>query len=209
MRLLLGYDYNQLATDIYRVILSLNLNNITLVGFSVGGAIVTRYMAMYKGYGVSKLCLWSAAVPSFTKNIHNPYNFTKEEINKLLVDAYTDRPKLNEYFGSIFFAKEHSIALSNWFQRISDDASSVGQIRTLISLRDEDVFGDLKYIQVPTGIFHGKKDKICSYELSKIQKQNIRFSKLYTFEESGHGAFYDELQEFNNKFIEFLQDKNG
>lgn len=202
-----GYQYNQLAADIYSVIMALNLRDIILVGFSVGGAIAVKYMAMYKGYGVSKLCLWSAAAPSFTKTINNPYGMTKEDVNKLLVQCYTDRPKLNEYFGTIFFAKEHSEPLKNWFQRMSDSASSIGQIRVLMSLRDEDVFEDLKHINVPTGIFHGKLDKICPYEFSKIQKENIRLSKLYTFEKSGHGAFYDELEDFNNKFLGFIQDR--
>ena len=201
-----GYTYNQLATDIYSVIMGLNLKDVILVGFSMGGAIAVRYMSMYRGYAVSKLCLWSSAVPSYAKTINNPYGSSKEDANKLLMQAYTDRPKLNEYFGSIFFAKEHSAPIKNWFQRMSDDASSIGQIRTLMSLRDEDVFEDLKYIAVPTGIFHGKEDKICPYEYSKIQKDNIRFSKLYTFENAGHGAFYDDLEEFNNKFIGFLQE---
>ncbi|MCL2354671.1 MAG: alpha/beta hydrolase [Oscillospiraceae bacterium] len=168
----LGYDYDQLATDLYEVIVALNLNNIILAGFSVGGAIVTRYMRKYNGHGVSKLCLLSAAVPSFTKNTNNPYAaFTKEEINKLLMDIYKDRPKLNEYFGSLFFAQEHSKPLTNWFGRIADSASSSGQIGVLISLRDEILFEDMKHIHVPTGIFHGKLDKICPYELSRNTKR--------------------------------------
>lgn len=206
MKRLIGYDYNQLATDLYCVVTSIGLYNFTLVGFSMGGAIVTRYMAIYNGYGVSKLCLWDAAVPSYCKTYHNPYGSTKEEVNQLLKQGYMDRPKLNEYFGSIFFAKEHSIPLKNWFQRMSDSASSVGQLSALKSLRDEDVFQDMQYINVPTGIFHGKKDKICPYPFSKIQKDNIQYAKVFTFEEGGHGSFYDELEKFTKEFTNFLQE---
>ena len=39
-----------------------------------------------------------------------------------------------------------------------------------------------------------------------IQKEHIRNSKVYTFEKGGHGAFYDELEEFNRRFIEFLEE---
>ena len=51
-----GYNYNQFATDLYYVIYALNLWDFDLLGFSMGGAIVTRYMKMYQGYGVRKLC---------------------------------------------------------------------------------------------------------------------------------------------------------
>jgi len=202
-----GYDYNMLATDVYSVILSLNLQNIILVGFSVGGAIATRYMSLYRGYGVSKLALWSAAVPGFTKTENNPYGMTKDQADKLIMQAYIDRPKLNEYFGSIFFAQQHSKPLKDWFQRMSDSASSIGEIKVLMSLKNEDLYEDLNYIYVPTGIFHGKLDKICPYELSNIQRNHIRNSKLYTYERSGHGAFYDELEKFNKDFVGFLEGK--
>lgn len=201
-----GYNYNQLATDLYCVITQLDLRDITLVGFSMGGAIVTRYMSMYKSYGVSKLCYWDAAVPSYSKTIHNPYGKTKEDTDKFIRLGYKNRPELNKYFGSIFFAQQHTQAIKDWFQQMSNSASSIGQMQTLKSLRDEDVFSDLAYIYVPTGIFHGKQDKICSYEMAKIQKENIQYSKLYTFEKSGHGAFYDELELFNKTFIHFLED---
>jgi len=199
-----GYSYNQLADDLYNIIYALELKDIYLVGFSMGGAIVTRYMALHKGYGVSKICLWDAAVPSYLKTARNPYGHTKGEANDLLEQIYKDRPKLNQYFGSIFFAKPHSEPLKSWFQRMSDDAGSVAQINTLISLRDEDVFDDMRLINVPTGIFHGKLDKICPYPMAKIQNENIKNSKLYTYENSGHGAFYDELQKYNEDFIAFL-----
>lgn len=200
-----GYHYNQLATDVYMVISSLKLQNITLVGFSMGGAIAVRYMCKFKGHGVSKLALWDAAAPSYTRTENNPYGVTIENANHLIALGYKDRPALNAYFGSIFFAKEHSKPLTNWFQRMSDSASPVSQMNTLKSLRDEDVFKDLRAIKVPTGIFHGKLDKVCAYEMSDIQLEQIKHAKRYTFAHSGHGAFYDELEAFNRCFCDFLQ----
>ena len=202
-----GYDYASLASDVYCVVERLGLRNFILVGFSMGGAIAVKYMNLYQGYGVSKLCLWSAAVPSFARTPNNPYGMNKDQANKLIAQAYIDRPKLNEYFGSIFFAKPHSKAIKDWFQRMSDNSGSIAQIRTLESLRDEDVFEDMKKINVPTGIFHGRLDKICPYELSNIQRNHIKFSKLYTFEKGGHGTFFDELEKFNKNFIEYIEEK--
>lgn len=202
-----GYDYEQLATDLYYIVYALDLKDFTLVGFSMGGAIAVKYMGMYNEEGVSKLCLWDAAVPSYSKTIQNPYGQSIEDTNRLIQLGYNDRPYLNEYFGSIFFAKQHSKPFMNWIQRISDGASGVGEMQCLISLRNENVFDDLKYITVPTGIFHGKEDKICPFGMSNIMKDNIKNSRVYAFENAGHGAFYDVKDEFNQKFIEFLEMK--
>lgn len=199
-----GYSYDQFATDLYYVIYTLNLSNFVLLGFSMGGAIAVRYMHLFTGYGVCKLCLLDAAVPSYCKTIHNPYGQTIEDTNELIHKGFQDRPSLNEYFGSIFFAQEHSKPFMNWLQRISDDASSLGEMQSLLSLRDEDCFYDLPYIQVPTGIFHGKEDKICPFEMTEIMHQNINCSKLFPLEQAGYGAFYDDKNEFNRLLLKFL-----
>ena len=65
-----GYDYNRMADDLLMVIQALRLQNITLVGHSMAGAISIRYMARHNGYGVSKLVLVDAAAPTgFTRKL--------------------------------------------------------------------------------------------------------------------------------------------
>lgn len=199
-----GYNYNQFSTDLYCTIYSLNLSNFDLLGFSMGGAIVTRYMQLYGGYGVRKLCLCDAAVPSYCKSINNPYGQTIESTNKLINLGYNDRPALNEYFGSIFFYNQHSTAFKDWMQNLNNSASGLGEMSCLIALRDEDVFNDLKHIHVQTGIFHGKEDKICPFGMAIIMHDNIRNSTIFPFEKAGHGAFYDAKDSFNKTLIEFL-----
>ncbi len=199
-----GYNYNQFATDLYCVIYSLNLTNFDLLGFSMGGAIVTRYMQLYRGYGVRKLCLCDAAVPSYCKSINNPYGQSIESTNKLINLGYNDRPALNEYFGSIFFYKQHSNPFKNWMQNLNNSASGLGEMSSLIALKNENVFNDLKHIHVQTGIFHGKEDKICPFEMAKIMNNSINNSIIFAFEKAGHGAFYDAKDRFNKKLVEFL-----
>lgn len=202
-----GYNYNQFATDLYHVICSLNLCNFDLLGFSMGGAIVTRYIKKYNGYKVRKLCLLDAAVPSYCKSYSNPYGQSIEDTNKLISLGLNDRPALNEYFGSIFFYNEPSKAFKEWFQNLNNSASGLGEINSLIALRDENVFDDLKYINVPTGIFHGKEDKICPYNMAEIMNKNIRGSTLYSFEKAGHGAFYEVKDKVNECLIQFLNNR--
>lgn len=199
-----GYNYNQFAADLYNIICSLNLSDFALLGFSMGGAIVARYMKLYQGYGVKKLCLCDAAVPSYCKSHQNPYGQTVNDTNKLIRLGFNDRPALNEYFGSIFFYKEHSKPFKDWFQNLNNSASGIGEMQSLIALRDENVFEDLKNIYVKTGIFHGKEDKICPFGMAKIMKNTIRHSILFPFDNAGHGAFYDDKDVFNNTLIRFL-----
>ncbi|MCI8518675.1 MAG: alpha/beta hydrolase [Clostridia bacterium] len=201
-----GYNYNQFATDLYYVIYMLNLWDFDLLGFSMGGAIVTRYMRRYQGYGVKRLCLLDAAVPSYSKSYYNPYGQSLEDTNNLIKLGFNDRPALNEYFGSIFFYKEQSKPFKEWFQGLNNSASGLGEMNSLIALRDEDLFNDLRYINVPTGIFHGKEDKICSFKMAEIMNKNIGNSRLYLFEKAGHGAFYEVKDSVNKDLIQFLKD---
>ena len=83
-----GYDYNQLATDLFSIIHQMNLYNFALLGFSMGGAIVTRYMCLYQGYGVSKLCLLDAAVPTYCQSPQNPYGQSVQDTDKLIQPRY-------------------------------------------------------------------------------------------------------------------------
>lgn len=199
-----GYNYNQFATDLYHVIYSLNLCNFDLLGFSMGGAIVTKYMKLYKGYGVRKLCLLDAAVPSYCKTLSNPYGQSIENTNKLIKLGIKDRPALNEYFGSIFFHKEQSKPFKDWFQNLNNSASGLGEINSLLALRDENLFNDLKYINVQTGIFHAKEDKICPFGMAELMHKHIKSSTLYTFEDAGHGAFYEAKDKVNKALLQFL-----
>ena len=111
---------------------------------------------------------------------------------------------LNEDFKNLV-EERISNSFKMWFQNLSNSASGIGEMQSLIALRDEDVFDSLKCINVPTGIFHGKEDKICPFPMAKIMKDNIRFSSLFSFENAGHGAFYDDKDSFNRCLIKFLE----
>ena len=59
-------------------------------------------------------------------------------------------------------------------------------------------------MKVPTVIIHGEKDQVVSNELAMIQHRYIRNSKMYQLENSGHGIMYDELERFNQIFLNSL-----
>ena len=199
-----GYSYNRLSDDIRVIMESLNLQNATLVGHSMGGAISIRYMARHAGCRVSKLALLGAAAPSFTRRTDYPYGMTKENVDQLIRETYKDRPQVLADFGKLFFASKVTPSFMNWFQGLGLEAAGHSTIKTLVSLRDEDMRLDVQAIRVPTGIFHGVLDKICPFQFATILNSQIKGSELYRFENSGHGIFYDELELFNKSFLHFL-----
>jgi non-heme chloroperoxidase len=199
-----GYNYDRLADDIRVVVDALHLQNFTLVGHSVGGAISIRYMARHNGYGVSKLALIAAAAPSFTIRPDFPYGLPKEAVTNMIQDTYNDRPKMLQGFGDIFFFQYVTGPFSDWFFHLGLQAAGWSTAALAASLRDESLFSDLGNIRVPTLILHGIHDKICPFPLALAQKEGIKNSKLVPFENSGHGLFWEERDKCNNELIQFI-----
>lgn len=199
------YSFDRMAKDVYEIISALCLKDITLVGFSMGGAIALRYMNLYRGYEVRQLILLAAAAPSWTQRPGYPYGFTRQYVDELIERVCTDRPKVAyEFSHDQLFASPQSKAAKDWFGDIALSASGIGTLKAAISLRDEDGRRDLAAVRVPTVIIHGAKDIVVSNDLVRIQHRGIRGSKLYTLENSGHGIIYDELDKFNRIFIDVI-----
>jgi pimeloyl-ACP methyl ester carboxylesterase len=72
-----------------------------------------------------------------------------------------------------------------------------------IALRGTDLRSDLPNIKIPTVIMHGKKDKICSFDLAGQMNAGIANSYIVSFEKSGHSLFLEETSKFNAELIKF------
>lgn len=200
-----GYDYETMASDVHMVVYGLGLKDFTLVGFSMGGAIAVRYAADYKEDGLKKLVLAGAAAPIFTQRSDYPYGMTTDEVDALIEDTRADRPKMLEGFGEIFFEKEHSKPMQNWFHHLALVASSHGTIASAKALRDEDLRDALPKVDVETLIIHGVHDKICPFEFAEQMEQGIPNARIERFEESGHGTVIDEREKFNDTLLQFVK----
>lgn len=199
-----GYSYDRLADDVYQVMRTINVSKMTLAGFSMGGPIAIKYLTRHNSFKVNKLALMAAAAPSFTKRDGFPYGMTVSAVNDLIARIYRDRPQAVADFGMNFFAKRPSANFVDWFNIMSYSAPGFSTIKTAESLRDSDLRACLPQITVPTGIFHGVLDKICPFEFGLEMNREIPNSKLYRFEQSGHGLFYDEMELFNKQLAEFM-----
>jgi len=199
------YNYDIHASDIKSILNKLEITDAVLVGFSMGGAIAIRFAASDSGSHVSKLALVGAAAPIWTQRKNFPYNLPKSAVNDLIELNYTDRPQLLADFAKIFSATETSLneGIGNWLNGICLSASSYATAQCLIALRDTDLRSDLAKITIPTVIMHGKKDKICSFDLAGQMKAGIKNSYIVPFENSGHSIFLEEIQKLNSELIKF------
>nr|WP_170312389.1 alpha/beta hydrolase [Paenibacillus sacheonensis] len=200
-----GFTYNRMSDDIRIVVEALGLQNATLVGFSMGGAVSIRYMTRHAGRRMRGLVLAAAAAPSMTRHPGYPHGKPAAEYDSLLQGLRTDRPKTTADFGAGFFHNPVSEPFRDWFNGLGFEASSQGAIHGMEALRDEDLRGDLALIRVPTTILHGKLDMIVPFELGKLQQQGIKNSVLIPFEESSHGLFYDEREKFDRELLKALK----
>lgn len=202
------YNYDIHASDIKKVLIKLDLKDVVLGGFSMGGSIAIRFVSLYDGYYVSKLALFGAAAPIWTQRKDFPYNLSTSAVDDLIKLNHIDRPKLLSDFAKIFSATENSLneGIASWLNGICLSASSYAMTQCLIALRDTDLRNDLAKIKIPTVIMHGKKDKICSFDLAGQMKAGISDSRIVAFENSGHSLFLEEHDKFNNELIKFAKD---
>jgi non-heme chloroperoxidase len=200
-----AYNYDVHVTDIKKVLDILGIKNAVLGGFSMGGSIAVRYAAGDNGTHISKLALFGAAAPIWTQRDDFPYNLPQSAVDDLIKLNYNDRPKLLSDFAKIFSATETSLneGIGSWLNGICLSASSYATAQCLIALRDTDLRSDLVKIKIPTVIMHGKKDKICSFDLAGQMKAGIGGSHIIAFEKSGHSLFLEETAKFNKELIKF------
>ena len=201
------YNYDIFATDIKCVLSTLEINDAVLVGFSMGGSIAIRYISTYYGAHVSKLVLCGAAAPLWTQRPDFKYNLPKSAVDELIELNDKDRPQLLSNFAKIFSATETSLSvgIGSWLNGIGLSASSYATAQCLMALRDTDLRPDMEKITIPTLIMHGKKDKICSFDLAEQMKAGIKNSHIVAFEKSGHSLFLEETDKFNSELMKFAK----
>ncbi|KPU42406.1 arylesterase [Oxobacter pfennigii] len=202
-----GYGYDRLSDDLRSVIEALKLNEATLLGHSTGGSIAVRYMSRHNEYGISKLVLCAAAVPSLIIRQNFPYGLPNDAVNSIIEETYRDRPKMLREFSNMFFYKLTTEALSDWFFQLGLEAAGWATASIAKTwLGEEELFSDMGKISVPTLILHGIHDKVCLFPLAEAQNKGIKNSRLVAFQESGHGLFYDEHDKFNKELMQFIEE---
>ena len=208
-----SYDYDALTSDLDELLKQLDLREVTLVGFSMGGGEVARYLSKYNSEGrVTKAILVSTVLPFLLKTDNNPEGLPQEMFAQIEKEIYADRPKFLANFAKDFY----SVSLLN--KTVSDDFLNANQIITLQSNGNATVKAmrswsttdfreDIKKINVPTLIIHGTDDKTVPIEVSSDRTADmLPQAKYIKYDGAPHGLFYTEKEKLNNDIFWFVNE---
>lgn len=205
-----GYDYDTLTDDLKEIIEQLQLENITLVGFSMGGGEVVRYFSRYEGKGVKKAALISSIIPFLAKTEDNPEGRPKEKGDATAAAIKEDRIGFLDNFGKIFFGiniinKPLSTPLLEYYRNLCSLASPRATLKCAESLNNTDFRDELQTIKVPTLIIHGNDDKNVPIEISSEKTAKaIENNTFIVYDGAPHGLFYTAKDKLNKDLLDFL-----
>ncbi|MCV9930085.1 alpha/beta hydrolase [Flavobacterium sp. LS1R49] len=205
-----GYDYDTLTDDLKEIIDQLELEDATLIGFSMGGGEVVRYFSRHGGKGVTKAALISSVIPFLPKTDDNPEGRPKEKTEATANAIKEDRIGFMDNFGKIFFGitiinKPLSTPLLEYYRMLCSFASPRATLKCAESFSTTDFRDELSSINVPTLIIHGDDDKIVPIDLtSKKAAESIRDNTYIIYEGAPHGLFYTERNKLNTDLLNFL-----
>ena len=205
-----GYDYDTLTDDLSEIIDQLQLENVTLVGFSMGGGEVVRYFSRHQGKGVEKAALISSIIPFLLKTEDNPEGHPREKSDSTAASIKEDRIGFVDNFGKTFFGvniinKPLSTALLEYYRMLCSFASPRATLKCAESFSFTDFRDELQTVNVPTLIIHGNDDKIVPIDLtSKKAAEKIARNNYIVYEGAPHGLFYTERDRLNEDLLEFL-----
>lgn len=204
-----GYDYDTLADDLKAVLDELNLDNVTLIGFSMGGGEVARYMSRHGGARVSKVAFVSAVTPFLVKTPDNPTGVDKSTFDEILNGLQEDRFDFLASFGKQFFGVgvlSHPVsqATLNWAQTVTSLASPRATEVCAKAFAATDFRPDLTAVQVPALIIHGSSDETVPLEASGEQTaRHLPQAQYIVYEGAPHGLFITEKDRLNRDLIAF------
>lgn len=211
-----GYEYDTFAKDLNEVLKHLDLQEVTLVGFSMGGGEVARYIGTYGTDRIARAILAGAVPPYLYKASDNPDGgFDDAGIQSLQEGVKSDRIAFLDNFTTNFFASgDRKDLVSEEFRIYNRDiaafASPKGTLDCIAAFSKTDFREDLKKFDVPTLILHGDSDAIVPLEISGQKAHElIAESQLVVVKDGPHGFNATHADEFNAELIQFLKNSNS
>jgi non-heme chloroperoxidase len=204
-----GYDYDTLADDLKAVLDTLNLQNVTLVGFSMGGGEVARYMSRHGGARVAKVAFVSAVTPYLLKTDDNPDGVDKSTFDDIQENIAKDRFDFLQTFGKQFYgegllSKPVSQGVLDWSFGMASLGSHQATVACGHAFAETDFRKDVASIAVPALVIHGDADKTVPIKNSgERMQQYLKHATYIAYDGAPHGLFITEKDKFNRDMIAF------
>ncbi len=210
-----GYDYDTFAADLDALLTHLDLTDVTLVGFSMGGGEVVRYLSRYGTARVRSAVLAAAVPPYLHKSADNPDGGLDDAtIEQFLQGVRSDRLAFLDGFTKDFFTPGGSGLLKGtavseeqrrYALQIAAFASPKGTLDCITAFGRTDFRADVAAVTVPTLVIHGDSDAVVPFEVSgKRAHETIAGSELVLIEGGPHGVNASHAEQFNRALLDFL-----
>ncbi|RYJ44846.1 alpha/beta fold hydrolase [Flavobacterium beibuense] len=206
-----GYDYDTFASDLKALIEELELTDVTLVGFSMGGGEVARYLSKYNEDGrVTKAALISAVTPYLLLTDDNPTGVNQSTFDAIHNQLEQDRAYFLAGFGKTFFGVHlfsHPVSDDHLQHTLNMAMNSAGYatIKSMQAWSTTDFRRDLPKIKIPLLIIHGKADETVPIGGSADETAKyVPHSQYIVYDDAPHGLFYTHREKFNEDIINFI-----
>jgi non-heme chloroperoxidase len=205
-----GYDYDTLADDLAALIERLDLRELILVGHSMGGGEITRYLTRHGQQRVRGVVLLAAALPAVSKSDTNPHGVERERFDQVRDSWRRDYggwldDSQGPYFGDGLPGCEVSQFTRNWTMNDMLSTSLQAVFDTNQAIIEADFTDELAALSVPTLIIHGDHDASIPLEISGVrQHQLLADSHLIVYENAPHGLYLTHTDRLNDDLVAFV-----
>jgi non-heme chloroperoxidase len=205
-----GYNYDTFAEDLHKLITHLNLKQFALVGFSMGGGEVARYIGKYGSQGVSKAVIIGGVPPYLLKASDNPDGVDPavfEGLQKAVAaDRYTFFTEFfkNFYNTDVYLGKRISEQAVQASWNVACIASATASL-ACVPTWHEDFRNDVARIDVPTLVIHGEADRIVPFAAAGQKTAKlVKGARLVAIKDGPHCVTWTHADEVNAELVNFL-----
>jgi len=209
-----GYNYDSLADDLKSLMDSLELRAATLVGFSMGGGEVVRYLSRYGREQVAKAVLISSVPPYLRKTDNNPEGVDEKVFADIAEDIRKDRPAFLKSFASKFYGRtalSHTVseAVLEWSQAMGMTGSLRATLATAHSWAMTDFRTEMAGLDLPVRLIHGTSDATVPIQSSSRRSLEILpNATLSEYDGEPHGLFITAADRLNEELAEFISGRS-
>lgn len=206
-----GYDYDTLADDLAAVIDATSATDATIVGFSMGGGEVARYMSRHGGKNVVQAALIASVVPYMLQTPDNPNGVPQATFDQITAGLKADRAHFytsffKDFYGVGLVSHPVSSEVIDWSRNVAMLASFKATLGCANAFATTDFRPDLAAFNVPTLIIHGTSDQIVPIDASARQAAaGIANATLIEYDGGPHGLFATHKEQLTNDLLTFLQ----
>jgi len=206
-----GYEYDTLAEDLHKILVRLDISDATIVGFSMGGGEVARYLGTYGSERVSKAVFIGAVPPFLLKTADNPDGVDGSVFEGKKQGLLADRPAyLSEFFKNFYNfdvlgGEKISEEVLRYSWNIAVAASPKASLDCITAFSTTDFRPDIAKIEIPTLVIHGDADHIVPLDItSRRIHASVKNSQLVVVEGAPHGLIWTHAEQVNAALLTFL-----